>query len=110
LTERRPDLIEFNVRAPGLVAIITHEDPLSSDLVFGALNTHSDLMSPANVASIRAQIAKLSEMSAQFFKHAAKIKLTSWESMDSGVSPSALEMQRQASVALYPKDHLKVKF
>lgn len=64
-------------------------------------------MTPTNVATIRSQIAKLAEMSAQFFKHAARIKLTSWRSFDATCA-SALQMQRQALVTLYPKDHLKV--
>jgi hypothetical protein len=64
-------------------------------------------MSSTNVAIIRSQIAKLAEMSAQFFKYAARIKLTSWRSLDAA-SSSALQMQRQTLIALYSKDHLKV--
>lgn len=109
LTERRPDLIEFIIRVPGLVILLTHEDPLSSDIIFGTQNNSPDLMSPTNVATIRSQISKLAEMSAQFFKHAARIKLASWRSLDTP-SSSALQIQRQALIALYPKDHLKVKF
>jgi hypothetical protein len=105
LTERRPDLVEFTVRAPGLVLMLTHDDPLSADNIYS--HSSNDPMSVANVTLIRTQIQKLSDMSNQFFKRAANIKLTSWKAAGSDAL-SVLQQQRQALIPLYPQDHLKV--
>lgn len=89
LVERRPDVFIFTFRAPSLVGVITHDDPLSA--------SNMRKMKTAEGFAARLAVEELEKQSLRFFEKAANLKLSS----------NRLDEQRQAFSQLYTGDHVR---
>ncbi|KAL3071887.1 hypothetical protein niasHT_031078 [Heterodera trifolii] len=114
LVERRPDIFAVSVRAPALVAVITHDDPLSADAILqqqqingdeerlsfsssssSVLSPHPPHPSPLLVASV---VQQMNERAQKFFAAAKCIKIG---------KQRRLEEQREQFGELYDGDCLR---
>ncbi|KAI6239750.1 hypothetical protein M3Y99_00541400 [Aphelenchoides fujianensis] len=102
LTEKRPDLLNFEVKLPAFLLVITHDDPLSVDEIRAAGGANATNGGQAmNVADIRAQIDQLEERAVAFFRQAERHVLVS-------AKPLASQFERDACARLYPHDHVRL--
>uniref|UniRef100_A0A914GZH6 Autophagy-related protein 2 n=1 Tax=Globodera rostochiensis TaxID=31243 RepID=A0A914GZH6_GLORO len=93
LVERRPDIFSISVRAPALVAVITHDDPLSAEAF--ETEAHDGGASPLAVASV---VQAMNERAEKFFAAAQRIK----------IAKRRLEEQREQFAELYDGDCLRL--
>ena len=92
LVEQHPDFFSFSIRAPVLVAVLSHDDPLSQDSV----KERSDGVD-INVA-VQTIVNEMAEKAEHFFKTAASLKL----------SKKKLQEQKVLLSNLYDGDHLRM--
>lgn len=77
LVDRRPDIFSFTFRAPVLIAVITHDDPLSMDSVKCRNESNANGSSSNNNinSTIQTIIGEMADKANHFFKTAAELKL-----------------------------------
>lgn len=90
MVERRPDIFSFSIRAPYVVAVIPHEDPLNIDSV----SKHGD---PNCFSTIKGIINQMSNQANNFFKIAHSLK----------IKRKKLDEQREYFSQLYKNDSLR---
>ncbi|KAI6171646.1 Autophagy-related protein 2 [Aphelenchoides besseyi] len=98
LTEKRPDLLHFDMKLPALYLFVTHDDPLSSETLGAMANGNENTLSATD---IRTQIAALRERADEFFHKATHHIPISAQLL-------AADVERDACARLYVQDHLRV--
>lgn len=88
--ERRPDIFSLSVRAPSLIVVITHEDPLRIDAIEKKDGEEGALL----ISSI---IQRMNEQADRFFEIAKKLK----------INRRRLDEQRNQFAELYHGDCLR---
>lgn len=90
--DKRPDMLTVTMRAPNLVGIVTHDDPL------GFESEHGDATDcTTNFAAIRTAITTFAEEAHQFFEKMENLKL----------ARQRLDTQRDMLAQLCGRDHLR---